>query len=802
MKASFIFLVICTISPSVWSYTIPRPVKSNPRFNLVPRDAVLSNDPNLRAQYQIFAQRHSSDSRVFDPTRIIIPGNERYEINGGFVPRNPKYSLRQMETVKELLNANKGYGPQINEDYEVCTTPACYHASNQLNESMDLSANPCEDFYQYACGNWIKNYPMPEGEEMWGNFEMLINQVGVVYNDTLSADDKPNDSESVKTARNLFKQCIKLDEIDRLGVRPMISLLVAFGGWPIITLNWTDPGTPLNELVATLRRDHGVDTMFWLIVGVNFMDNSRELTLMPASLGTIPDCLHKPEKCPSLFPAYLEFMEKVMVKFGVEVKAAKDRAQDILNFEFKLAKAAFQDDSLPSLIDSISVGDAEKVAPGLKEYLSLVMKNTKPVEDGDLIKAYGLNVFSRVRDTFEQAPKALLYDYLLWRLVKDSIPRLDSELIELARRFKVVEDNETFFPSPPEPPVRLEACISTATSLFPWPTSRLFVDATLEPTAQEEAKSMVSDILTAFYELVDDNPWLDEETRTLAKEKAKSIKQYVGYPDFLVNNTELDRYFGKVQRGQSYFDSYGLIKFASIQANLASWKDPDSQPGSDWLSYPGVVNAFYAPSLNSITFPAGILQDPFFLHGRPKAMNYGAIGMVIGHEITHGFDDSGREFDKDGKQRKWWNDAMIKEFERRAECYVDQYNGFCPEELNGTICVDGKNTLGENIADNGGMRECYRAYRDWVKTKNGGKEEARLPGFEQLTPDQLLFIGYSHVWCGTETPEALKIQIDLDPHSPRKYRVFGPLSNSVEFRDVFKCKEGKMNRGAESCELW
>jgi len=381
---------------------------------------------------------------------------------------------------------------------------------------------------------------------------------------------------------------------------------------------------------------------------------------------------------------------------------------------------------------------------------------------------------------------------------------LDTELNDLARKFREIENGQQMQSTiiAPDEPARVEACITTTTELLPWPTGRLFVDATMEPSAKPEAKSMVSGILNAFYELVDENPWLDDETTKLAKEKAKAISQFIAYPDFLTDNSQLDKYFGQIPQGEAYFTSYLNIKAANVRSNLASWKTPDSVPATDWLSGPGVVNAFYSGQLNSITVPGGILQDPFFYPGRPTSINYGAIGAIIGHEVTHGFDNNGRQFDKDGNQRQWWPDKMIKEFERRSQCYVGQYDQYCPEELNGTICVDGKQTLGENIADNGGVRETYRGYRDWVLRQNGGKEEARLPGFEQFTPDQLLFIGYAINWCGADTPKGLDYQIKNDEHSPRRYRVFGPLSNSVEFRDTFKCPVGDMNRGGKSCVLW
>ncbi|CAG7724758.1 unnamed protein product, partial [Allacma fusca] len=217
-----------------------------------------------------------------------------------------------------------------------------------------------------------------------------------------------------------------------------------------------------------------------------------------------------------------------------------------------------------------------------------------------------------------------------------------------------------------------------------------------------------------------------------------------------------------------------------------------------WLTYPGVVNAFYIPQYNSITFPAGILQPPLYRSRGPESINYGGIGVVIGHEITHGFDDQGSQFDDEGNAKDWWTEEILRRFLEKAQCIIDQYSGFETEVGN----VNGDLTSGENIADNGGVRQSYLAYQNWIKNNNGGQEELRLPGLEQITPDQLFFLGYGNIWCESITLEALQNQLLGDPHSPARFRVLGALHNSATFAEKWGCPVGSPMNPSDKCVLW
>jgi len=309
---------------------------------------------------------------------------------------------------------------------------------------------------------------------------------------------------------------------------------------------------------------------------------------------------------------------------------------------------------------------------------------------------------------------------------------------------------------------------------------------------------MIANLKVAFKSLVDDATWMDDDTKVVAREKADYMSQFVGYPDWVKNKTALEAYYDGVETSPA-------THFANVQGvNLfLNSKDGKTLRGptdrTRWNTIPTIVNAFYEPEMNSITFPAGILQDPFYSKGRPEAMNYGSIGVIIGHEITHGFDDQGRQSDKDGNTADWWSQQTIANYLERAQCFIDQYDNYYPPVFNGTIHVNGINTQGENIADNGGLREAFRAYESYVAA-NG--EEDLLPGLEEYSMRQVFFLAYGNIWCGDDTPQRLENLILTDPHSPNNYRVLGPLSNSADFVREFNCPAGSPMNRVDKCVIW
>jgi len=290
---------------------------------------------------------------------------------------------------------------------------------------------------------------------------------------------------------------------------------------------------------------------------------------------------------------------------------------------------------------------------------------------------------------------------------------------------------------------------------------------------------------------------MDDQTREAALSKAKAISPHIGYPDEIMDDKKLEEYYKNLEIDPNNFLG-SILKMNVFGTDYAFNKLRQPVNKTDWETHarPTIVNAFYSWIENSIQFPAGILQGNFFSADRPRYMNYGSIGFVIGHEITHGFDDQGSQFDLNGNLVDWWKAETKSRYLEKAKCVIDQYSNYTEPTTN--LKLNGVNTQGENIADNGGIKESYNAYRQWVK-ENG--PEPKLPGVD-LTPQQLFWLSAAQTWCSVYRPEIMRSRILTDPHSPAQFRVIGPLSNMVDFSKDYNCPVGSPMNPTHKCEVW
>lgn len=342
---------------------------------------------------------------------------------------------------------------------------------------------------------------------------------------------------------------------------------------------------------------------------------------------------------------------------------------------------------------------------------------------------------------------------------------------------------------------RWQECLNVAYGYLGMPFSLLYVDETFEGESKKSAEEMIHDIREVFLTNLENLDWMDEETKRKAKEKALAVRENIGYPDSLRNKTALaldfkgfdvkkDQYFKNIVRANEF---YNLKRYA----NLGKPVDKDR-----WAMLPATVNAYYSATENKIVFPAGILQKPFYDHRFPKALNYAGIGVVVGHEITHGFDNSGRLFNKDGNLADWWSNKSIEAFKNKAKCLEDQYSNYTFHSLN----LNGEQTLAENIADNAGIKQAFQAYQNWKRRR--GRPEPYLPGMKDFTNEQIFFLGFAQIWCLKSRPSAVERLVTFSSHSPGKFRVIGSLSNFDEFAKAYKCPKGSQMNPEKKCSVW
>ncbi|VDM92106.1 unnamed protein product, partial [Litomosoides sigmodontis] len=429
----------------------------------------------------------------------------------------------------------------------------------------------------------------------------------------------------------------------------------------------------------------------------------------------------------------------------------------------------------------------------------------------------------------------LLANYIFWRIVHSWVKILDARYEDIKQTFlRVMTGQQTKSP-------RWKECAQGTINLLPLAGGALYVKRHFDSTDKEEALKMIANLQEAFKELVDESDWMDEKTKEVAIEKVVSMINNIGYPDFINNYTALDKHYEKLNftAEDSYFGLLRKVLMWSQEKEFLRMKEPFDK--KEFEVSPAVVNAFYSPEKNSLilddkklltfieylfkysslnilivdywfywdsfafknqrrvsAFPAGILKPPFFSGAYPncsvmilsRMVNYGAIGAVIGHEVTHGFDDQGSQYDKEGNLLNWWNADSYNGFAKRKECIVNQYSSYVVPNTN--YKVNGKLTQGENIADNGGVKEAYRAYRKYVNQL--GHEEPHLPGFQNFSNDQF--------WCGHKKEAAALQQVLIDEHSPEIFRVIGVLSNLPEFSKAYNCPRGSQLNPLKRCAVW
>eukprot|EP00063_Salmo_salar_P014186 XP_013989021.1 PREDICTED: endothelin-converting enzyme 1-like isoform X4 [Salmo salar] len=433
--------------------------------------------------------------------------------------------------------------------------------------------------------------------------------------------------------------------------------------------------------------------------------------------------------------------------------------------------------------------NAKTLAPAV-DWMPYLTDVFAPVllNDSEPVVVYAKDYLQKVSDLIASTNKSVLNNYMIMKVVRKMVSILDKKFQDAEQRFF-----EVMYGTKKSCTPRWKLCVSDTDSALGFALGALFVKATFAEDSKAIAEDMVSEIKWAFEDSLKYVDWMDQGTKKAAKEKAEAIYNMVGYPKFIMDPKELDKVFNDFEVvSDLYFQN--VMQYYNFSARVTADQLRKTPNRDQWSMTPPTVNAYYNPTKNEMVLPAGILQAPFYSRSWPKALNFGGIGVVMGHELTHAFDDQGREYDKDGNLRSWWKNSSVEAFKKQTQCMVEQYSNYSINKE----ALNGKHTLGENIADNGGLKAAYKAYVNWI-AKNG--EEATLPALG-MTNHQLFFVGFAQVWCSVRTPESSHEGIITDPHSPSRFRVIGTISNSHDFSEHFGCKADAPMNPKHKCELW
>ncbi|MGE0639313.1 MAG: M13 family metallopeptidase [Thermoanaerobaculia bacterium] len=647
-----------------------------------------------------------------------------------------------------------------------------------LVEDLNRRADPCTDFYDYANGTWraengIPSY-MDRWSRRWASGETNKENVHEILAELAKKSDWPRGSAD-QLAGDHFAACMDEDAVHRLGVKPAEPWLAAI-----------DAIRDRAALEAEIRRFHdmGAAVPFRLSAQQDLHEPERMVADISAGGLGLPDRDYYLRDEPRFAEArtrYREHMAKMLTLAGADAAAAARDAETIFAFERKLAEASLDNVALrdPASIDHpTTFAELTKLAPRF-DWARYFDEAKLPRVAMNVSEPKFLEAFDRL---LAEAPLADWRAYLRWHL-------LDNTAEQLAR--PIVDENFAFYGAylagTTEQKPRWKKCVENTDGLLGDALGQKYVEKYFPPAAKARMQEMVGNILAAMGDTIRGLDWMGPETRTKALEKLSTFTPKIGYPDHWKS------YDGVTITRSSYWDNV----MAASRWLVADGRSQIGKPvdRSRWGMTAPTSNAYYNPLMNEIVFPAGILQPPGFDMTATDAVNYGGIGVVIGHEVSHGFDDQGAQFDAQGRLRNWWTADDLARFTARGQCVVDQFEGYFIEP---GIHHNGKLVLGEAIGDLAGAKLAWLGYR---KSREGKPEEPTIDGF---TPAQQFFLAWAQ-WRGDEIrPETQRLMVQGDPHPIAKYRVIGPLSNLEPFREAFGCRaDAPMIRPpAVRCEVW
>ncbi|NXE76144.1 NEP protein, partial [Cochlearius cochlearius] len=698
-------------------------------------------------------------------------------------------------------------------DDGVCKTPDCIKSAARILENMDTTAEPCNDFYQYACGGWLKRNVIPETSSRYSNFDILRDELEVVLKDVLDTP-RSNDITAVQKAKTLYRSCINETTIDSRGGMPLIRLLANLSDWPVATTNWDSSyGTTwtAETAIAQLNSRYGKKVLINFFVGTDDKNSTAHIIHIDQPGLGLPsrdyyECTGAYKEACS---AYVEFMTSVAKlilqerNISFNEKDISEEMKRVMNLEKEIANATTKSEdrndplllynkmTLGQLQNNFSLEINHKVfswSKFINDIMSTVQIN---VENTEHVIVYDPEYLIRLKSILHRYTPRDLQNYMIWRFIMDLVNSLSRNYKDTRNAFR-----KALYGTTSETAV-WRRCANYVNGNMENAVGRLYVEEAFAGDSKHVVEEMIQDIRDVFIKTLDELTWMDAETKKKAEQKARAIRERIGYPDEIVTDAnKLNSEYQELNfKEEEYFEN--IIQNLIFTQKKRLKKLREKVDKEEWISGAAVVNAFYSASRNQIVFPAGILQPPFFSASQPKSLNYGGIGMVIGHEITHGFDDNGRNFNENGDLVDWWTENSARNFKELSQCIVYQYGNFS-WDLAGGQHLSGINTLGENIADNGGVRQAYKAYENFVK-KHG--KEKLLPGLE-MNHKQLFFLNFAQVWCGTYRPEYAVNSIKTDVHSPGKFRVIGSLQNSPEFSEAFSCTKTNYMDPAKKCRVW
>jgi endothelin-converting enzyme/putative endopeptidase len=645
-------------------------------------------------------------------------------------------------------------------------------------DNIDKSADPCVDFYQYACGNWMKNSEIPADRPSWQSFsELDEGNLGIERSilEKAAAGGSSRNAIDQKIG-DLYGSCMDEKAVNEKGIAPLKPELDRVAAVK-------DKGALIDE-VAHVHLS-GASPLFNFYSNSDLHDANTEIAYIDQGGLSLPDrdyYLKDDARMVEMRKHYVAYVTEMFTLAGQSAQQAADSASTVLRIETALAKAAMDRTERrdPKKRDhKMKRDEAVALAPNLS--LNRFFSGVGAPAFTEL-NVGNPDFFKQINVVVEAESLDSLKTYVTWKVLRDSAEWLSQPFVNADFKMRQALTGQKQIQD------RWKRCIELVDGSLGEALGQRYVEVTFGADGKQRMLKMVDALEKSLNEDIQGLDWMSPETKKQANVKLQAIRNKIGYPDVYRDYSSVvikpNDLLGNVERATEF----------ESKRQIAKINKPLDR--NEWGMTPPEVNAYYSPARNEIVFPAGILQPPFFDKKMDDAVNFGGIGLVIGHELTHGFDDQGRKFDPTGNLNDWWTAKDGEEFEKRVSCIADEYSNFVVVD---DLHLKGRLTLGENTADNGGARIALRALEHMIADDQTGKEGQKI---DDYTPEQRFFLGFGRVWCEKRSPEYARMQVTTNPHSPGRFRVNGVVQNMPEFQKAWGCKAGQPMVAENACHVW